>query len=846
MRKDRGNKQKRIVAAAPTGLRMALAFPAKFLITAAAPLGDQAGIDNNQASKSPDPANGKSAGGSDGKPPLPKFALEFYNGGALQVSGWKLPVVINVHGVKCAADRFPIYANHIDADTSGPDMIEQLIGQTGGPCTIMQACSLMASGDVTGTSKTVKAVMDHAAAGFQWQASVDAMPTTGHVIPEGDSETVNGQSFAGPAFVADESVLANVAVVPLGADTSTQAHFAATNTARSIDMEFSAWLKAEYDMTEAEFKALSTEKPGQHAKIKARWDKIGNISAGNTMGDGTISTTATPGKSSISAAGGNGGGSDGDDSIQVSRKARAHEARRVAKLDQIQAQYAKVEVEIDGKSVTASDYVATAIENGTEPDAVELVLLRASRKPSASGTAPAGIIGGRAGRRAGVLGEYHGAKPSQNGRHELSPGATMLHDDQCRVIEAAGLISSGRNKSNKSWAEVLAKHPQYGERCVQIAEDEMHRFGTGLGPMGLMCMAARMAGMNDIPRNNADAWDYICDKSVRAEFTTFTLPVILSNLQHKWLLDGYYSVDPNAGVGGGIAWQQFARTGSLQDFKPHYRTRMIGNFRPKSLGAGGEIQHMQLGEESYAIQGKIKALMGGIPYDAIVNDDLNTFSTIPTDAGVGCGEQVARDVYTAFLANLQSDGSTAFFSKSDRLTAAYIKALNAFALNWNAGSTYALSVSGLSLAFAQFLNQVKPNGEPFGELPSVLLAPVGLAVTANQLYQDTQLVSALVSTSGSPTTQFGTNPHKGLYRPVVSQYLSNATITGYSATSWFLTTAPTSSNYAVEVGFLNGSQMPIIERDDMEFNRLGIGMRWWLSYGVGMGNPRAAQRNDIS
>ena len=837
---------KTVKAAAPIGNRMALAFPATFTVTAAAPLGNQAGIDSSEASRSPDPANGKSAGGTAGKPPLPKFSLSFYNGGPMTVSGWKLPVIINCQGVRCAADRFPIYANHIDESTSGPDMIEQLIGQTSGPCTIMQAGTLAACGDVTGQSETVKAVMTHAAGGFQWQASVDAMPTKGHVICEGESEVINGKTATGPAFVADESVLANVAVVPLGADTTTAARFAARSAAGSTTMEFSAWLKAEYDMTEAEYAALENDKPGQHGKIKARWAKIGNVSAGNTTGNSqNVNTTGPTGGSVKAAAGGAqgaNGAADGDlDPIKASRQARAAESRRVAKLDQILAQYAKVEVEVDGKTVKAAEYVASAIENGSEPDAVELVLLRASRKPSESGVTSVMPMG-RAARRMGVLGEYHGAPPSRGGRWELPPSATTLNDDLCRVIEAAGLISSGRNKNNQQWSEVLAKHPQYGEKCVQMAEDEMHRYGHGLGPMGLMCMAARMAGMTDIPRDNAAAYDHIRDKSVRAEFTTFTLPVILSNLQHKWLLDGYYSVDPNAGVGGGTAWQQFARTGSLQDLKPHARVRMIGNFRPKALGQGGEIQQAQIGEESYMIQGKVKALMAGIPYDAIVNDDLNTFSTIPTDAGVGCGEQVARDVYTAFLANLQSDGSTAFFSQSDRLTAAYIKALNAFAKNWNTSNP--LSVAALSTAFQQFLNQVKPNGEPFGELPSVLLAPVGLAVLAKQLYQASELVSALVTTSGTPTTQFGRNPHVGIYRPVVSQYLSNATITGYSATSWYLLTEATSGNYAVEVGFLNGSQMPIIERDDMSFDRLGIGLRWWLSYGVGMGNPRAAQRND--
>ena len=836
------------VSALATGTPMRMAFPAKFSIQAGPPLGDQAGIDTPAVGNSPDPKNGQPAGGTPGKPPLPKFSLSIYSGSPMRVAGYKLPVVIDCRGVKCAADRFPIYANHIYAETTGPDAIEQLIGQSSGPCTVMQACNLEACGDVTGSTKTVLAVLDHAAKGFQWQASIDAMPTKGHVIPEDDDEEINGRTICGPAFVADESVLANVAVVPLGADVTTSAHFAAANAATRSFMEFEAWLKAEYDMSPAEFEALAKDKPGQHGKIKARWDGIGRIAAGNT-GSGAVKGLDTNGAVRGSATPAPAG--DDEDGIKARRKANAVEARRVARLDQVLAQYKTVEVQVDGKSVKAALFVANAIENGDEPDAVELQLLRASRAPSQSGSVPAGSVPylntGRGTRKAGILGEYHGASPKKGGRYELPASAQGLNDDLCRVIEAAGLISSGRNKTNQSWAEVLAKHPQYGERCVQMAEDEMQTHGHGLGPMGIMCMAARMAGITDIPRDNAAAYDFIRDKtSVRAAFTTFELPTILSNLQFKWLLDGYYAVDPNAGVGGGVAWQQFCRRGTLQTFKPNMRTRMIGNFRPKELGAGGEIQQMQLGDESYLIQAKLKALMGGIPYQAIVDDDLNAFSTIPTDAGVGCGEQVARDVYIAFLANKQSDGATPFFSKTDALTAADIKALRAFAANWNAGATFALSVDGLSLAVQQFLQQVKPNGEPLGELPAILLAPVALMVIANDLYTKTQLVSALVSTAGAPSRLIGENSHKGMYRPVVSQYLSNATIPGYSASRWHLTTSATSSTYAIEAGFLNGSEMPIIERDDMSFDRLGIALRWWLSYGIGMGNPRAAQRNDIS
>ncbi len=843
----------RIVANAPdqTAGRILMSFPATFTIIAEAPLGNQAGIDTNQVGNSTRSDNGKNAGGTSDKPPVPKFALSFYNGGAMRVGGYKLPVVVKCSGVKCASDRFPIYANHIDDETSAIDQIEQLIGQTSGPCTIVQGSSLSCCGEVTGKSKTVQSVMDHAAGGFQWQASLDALPVKGHVIAEGNSEDVNGKIVAGPAYVADESILKNVAVVALGADTTARTHFAAQHAVWRSDMEFEAWLLAEYGMTKAQYDAIQASNAKLHGTIKARWDGLGNIAAGATTGvDNTINTVATGGQS-VRASGGT--ASDGDlDPIKASRKASADEMRRVGALDQIHAKFKSVEVEIDGKKITCSEYIAKAVEDGSDVRDVELVLLRASRAASSGGSVAAANVPyaniGRGARKAGVLGEYHGSPPVKGGRYELSPNVQGFNDDNCRVIEAAFLISAGRNKGDQPWSEVLAKNKQYGPKCVEMAEDEMNRFGHGMGPMGLLCMAARMAGMGELPRNNAAAYSEICDKSmgIRAEFTTFTLPIILSNLMNKWLLDGYTSVDPNFGPGGGVAWQNFARRGAVNDFKPNYRVRPLGNFRPKGLSEQGEIQHAQIGEQSYAIQAKLKALMAGIPYQAIVDDDLNMFSTLPTEAGVGCGEQVALDVWTTFMAGLQSDNATQFFTVTDSLAAANVANMSAFAHNWNVGATTALGISGLNAAVQQFANQVKPNGQPAGLMPQCLLAPVGQMVVANQLYQDSQLIPAIVPTAGTAAAQFGTNPHKGLYRPVISQYLSNALIANNSTSTYYLTTSPTSSAYALECAFLNGSEMPIVERDEMQFNRLGIALRWWLSYGVAMGEPRSAQKNSLA
>ena len=73
--------------------------------------------------------------------------------------------------------------------------------------------------------------------------------------------------------------------------------------------------------------------------------------------------------------------------------------------------------------------------------------------------------------------------------------------------------------------------------------------------------------------------------------------------------------------------------------------------------------------------------------------------------------------------------------------------------------------------------------------------------------------------------------------------MSTATATvSATATDWYLLAAATSPAYAIEIGFLNGTEVPIIERAEADFARLGIQFRTFLDYGVALGEPRAAQK----
>jgi hypothetical protein len=98
---------------------------------------------------------------------------------------------------------------------------------------------------------------------------------------------------------------------------------------------------------------------------------------------------------------------------------------------------------------------------------------------------------------------------------------------------------------------------------------------------------------------------------------------------------------------------------------------------------------------------------------------------------------------------------------------------------------------------------------------------------------------ALVSTTGSAKGTPQQNIFQGKFDVVSSAYLNNAAMTGNSSTAWYLLADPVIL-HAIEAAFLNGQEMPTVERAEADFDTLGISFRSWLDFGVAMGEPRAA------
>lgn len=298
--------------------------------------------------------------GDGGKPKVRAFSMTAYTGGAMRLSGYYWPVVVDLAGVQVRSQTRPILYYH---------NVERIVGHTESIEVTSQRIKV--AGKLSGVGDDVTRVTATADNGFPWQASIGADPLQMEFVDRGNTVKVNGRNFDGPVYVARKTSLREISFVALGADDSTTASIAATNptlTKEPTTMGFSAWLKANgWDES-------SLSEP-QLATLKAAYES----SLNPAPGPGGNSRCPEPGKTSPGNNGPIQGGQPGFDPEEFTRKSRELQAQETERVTGIRAAIAKGTVQtikVGDKDVSLE---AHAIREGWTADQVELHVLRASR-----------------------------------------------------------------------------------------------------------------------------------------------------------------------------------------------------------------------------------------------------------------------------------------------------------------------------------------------------------------------------------------------------------------------------------------------------------------------------------
>jgi hypothetical protein len=740
-----------------------------------------------------------------GKPVLKKFAMTAYTGVPMRLAGFQWPVIVDLAGLSPPRDSGPILKGHDP---------ESIVGHW----TKAEASSqrIKLAGVMSGVGDAAKEVMQTAANGFPWQASIGASSNRMEFVDRGEEVNVNGRNWQGPLYVSRQTVLGEVSFVPIGADNATSALVAARPTSGDGSVNFETWLKA------AGFDP-ATLPDNQKKLLKAAYDA--EMRAAGTP-------VVTPPAAPVNAAGAAGAvvppvdiAAEFAQQLAAGRKLIADESKRVGAIDLLCSRYGVSEVEIDGadgKKVKVN-IKAHAVEAGWAPNEVELHLLRAARP-----TVPGGLVFSNSTPEVNEV--VLEAAVLQAARHQFH-----LEDDDFyfSTMEGQKVRRVPEKVQRETQRDLKAR---YTDQAMQAAHT---MFKGRIAPKQLMQVYFRanrhtqeldLSGEVGV-KNAMMAWDHFeRERTIRGEgSSTMSLSNVLANVLNKFALQGYLFVEQ--------AWRDICGVRPVNDFKPTKSINLLGDVMYKQLGPSGEIANASLGDQAFANQATPYGRILTIPWTHQVNDDLGILTGVPVKIGQGAGLSL-NDVLWALVAKMAAgtvngDDGNAFFRTGSSSTPG-----SAYKANKMSGGTSALSSAALTTAKALFDNQVDPNGNPLGfdGLTPILLHPPTLWRVATELTKYAQLVYG----GGAAALQPQGNVWAGMLKPVMSRYLESANY-GNSATGWYVLFNPMALA-AIEICFLNGVDSPAVLQagPDYQFDKLGISIRGTMPFGITQQNFRAA------
>ena len=355
-----------------------------------------------------------------------------------------------------------------------------------------------------------------------------------------------------------------------------------------------------------------------------------------------------------------------------------------------------------------------------------------------------------------------------------------------KTIEAAMCLRCGVS------ADELEK--SYGAQTVEAGMKEMD---MPLKQLLIECM--KMDGIS-----YGTSFD---NETIRAAFSSVSLPGILSNVANKKLLQSY-EAQP-------IIATKLCSTGDLTDFKENDRFRLtdVGDLLP--VGADGEIKDGGVTEEAAKNQLDTYGKKFVLTRKMIINDDLGAFMKVPVAMGNRAARLIDQLFFSRLLKNpVQLDGK-ALFSTAHK--------------NLLTGASSALSFDGLKKAIQLFLDQVDADGQPISVEPKFLLVPTALKHLAIELTRGATLITA----GGADNV---VRPALNILadenlQVVSSPYLANSAYEGASSTAWYLFGDPHQVD-TWEIGYLKGKRTPTVERGETDFNTLGLWFRVYFDLGV--------------
>lgn len=294
--------------------------------------------------------------------------------------------------------------------------------------------------------------------------------------------------------------------------------------------------------------------------------------------------------------------------------------------------------------------------------------------------------------------------------------------------------------------------------------------------------------------------------------STSDFPVLLENILHKTLL-AQYAITPDT-------WSRWCSRGTVTDFRAHprYKQGMFGALDAKT--ELGEFKNKAIPDGvKELIQIATKGNIINLSREAIINDDMNAFSTLATRLGRAAKLSIELDAYASLLSNggagpTLGDGNPLFHVSHNNIV--------------GAPNNVPPSVAAFDAMRVLLGSQKDVAGQEVLDLRmAVGLFPIGLGGDArviNEAQYDPDTANKLQRP----------NKSRGLFTDIVD----TARLTG---TAYYGFADPNIAP-CIEVAFLEGVQDPVLEMQD-GWRVDGVEWKVRLDYGVGGVDFRGAIKN---
>ncbi|MDP3322648.1 MAG: Clp protease ClpP [Hydrogenophaga sp.] len=286
---------------------------------------------------------------------------------------------------------------------------------------------------------------------------------------------------------------------------------------------------------------------------------------------------------------------------------------------------------------------------------------------------------------------------------------------------------------------------------------------------------------------------------VAAAFThsTSDFTNLLANVANKALLKGFEEAEET--------FQLFTSDGVLTDFKPTKRVGVNDFPSLDKVAEGAEYKYGTFGDRGETIVLATYGKLFSITRQAIINDDLDSFTKVPKNMGRASIRTVGDLVYAVLTGtHLMSDSKTLFHAD-----------------HANIGTAGVISTASVD-AMRVLMGKQKIGGGALNIRLANLIVPLALEGTAKVVRDSENSVGGTAATNNQTVP----NSVRGTF-----DVISDARLDAVSSTAWY-GAANGAVNDTIEVAYLDGNKTPTLEQqngwgvDGVEFKvRLDAGVK---------------------